>query len=141
MYLPPQITSGALADPAAVDVDQSLGPALLRYKDEPVSLFVWARGNRHWVGMEPDGCERRTGYSRPFIRVTDGGTTGGCPRRNIRSINLVSLVRSLAYQRVSCMAGETDVICSDVTVGGEGAGAYHQREGRSDEQLLHVLYP
>jgi hypothetical protein len=22
--------------------------------DEPVSLFVRARGNRHWVGMEPD---------------------------------------------------------------------------------------
>src|SRR5580700_6307311 len=80
--------------------------------DEPVrSLSVRARDARHWAGMQRDRPKPRTGHRRAFfIRVINGGATGGCPRRNIRSVDLVRLFRSLAYQRVPRMACEADVI-------------------------------
>ena len=77
--------------------------------------------------MERDRREPGTGYSRALlIPVTNGGATGGCPRRNVRSVNFESLSRFLAYQRVPRMACEAHAIGAGVTVGGEGAGAYDQ---------------
>jgi hypothetical protein len=39
------------------------------------------------------------------------------------------------------MAGKTDVVRAGSTIGGEAARAHDEREGRCDEQLLHLLYP
>jgi hypothetical protein len=82
-------------------------------------LPIRTRGDRHSVGVEWDRPERRTYSSRAHLAcVTGGGAIGDSPRRNIRSVNLVSLSRSLAYRRLLSMAREADVIRAGFPIGG-----------------------
>jgi hypothetical protein len=82
-------------------------------------LPVRTRDDRHSVEVEGDRPERRTFSSRAHLGcVSGGGVIGDSPRRNIRSVNRVSLSRSLAYRRLLSMAPKADVIRAVFPIGG-----------------------
>ena len=73
------------------------------------SLPVRTRGDRHSGRMEGTGLSAGPAPAEPPC-IIGGGATGGSPRPSVRSVNLVSLSRSLAYRHLPSMAREADII-------------------------------
>jgi hypothetical protein len=92
---------------ACSSINHKPGPQSERHALD--SLPVRTRGDRHSGRMEGTGLSAGPAPAEPPC-IIGGGATGGSPRPSVRSVNLVSLSRSLAYRHLPSMAREADVI-------------------------------